>query len=159
MIGFMLLLRGGELQPHELRDITVSSAGGVEYVTIFIRKSKTDQEEMGVFRSLDITHQDWRPAAQMQNWLGEMEGHPKETNGCGADILGLVTRLIKWSAAGRRLSTHRFDIHSLRAVGPTCLYHDGVDFEYIRGFGGRGPALARFLYISAIRCFGIPPTF
>ena len=41
LVGFMGLLRGIELAALELRDVAASSPGGVEYVRIFIRNSKT----------------------------------------------------------------------------------------------------------------------
>lgn len=40
MVGFTSLLRRGEMEANELRDITLSRAGGAEYIRIFIRKQK-----------------------------------------------------------------------------------------------------------------------
>ena len=47
----------------------------------------------------------------------------------------MVTRLIKWSVAEHNLPSDSFSIHSLRSGGATCLYHAGVDLEFIRRFG------------------------
>ena len=47
----------------------------------------------------------------------------------------MVTRLIKWSVAEHNLPSDSFPIHSLRSGGATCLYHAGVDLEFIRRFG------------------------
>ena len=41
------------------------------------------------------------------------------------DILGLVTRLIKWSVAGHGLPSGRFPIRYWRAVWPACSYRSG----------------------------------
>ena len=55
MVGFMFLLRASELEALQVRDITFGEYDGTRYVRIFIRKSKTGQEEFGVFRSLNGT--------------------------------------------------------------------------------------------------------
>ena len=135
IICVTFLLRGGALTALELRGVTVSSSGGSGYLGISIWKSKTYQEEHGVFRRLNITHQCFFPVTRMQNWSGGMKCQPKEPKVFGADILGSVTRLTKWIVADRGLPSDRFAIHSLRAVGTTCLYRPGVDLEYIRRFG------------------------
>ena len=64
----------------------------------------------------------------------EQPGRSRRTSFRGG-ILGMVTRLIKWSASERNLPADSFSIHSLRSGGATCLYHSGVDLEYIRRFG------------------------
>ena len=101
---------------------------------IFIRKSKTDLESMGLFMILDVTNQDICPPARMQSRLERMDGEPNDTKVFGGDIIGLVTRLIKRIAAERGLPSDRVSIQSLRAGGAACLYHSGVDVEYIRRF-------------------------
>ena len=43
--------------------------------------------------------------------------------------------MVKWSVSDHGLPSGRFSTHSLRAGGATCLYHSGVDSEYIRRIG------------------------
>ena len=110
----------GELGSIELRDVTVSSSGGAGYVGICITKSETCQEEIGVFRRLNIEHQGLCPVARMGHWAKRMEGRPKETKVFGDDIIWLITRLIKWSLAGRGLPLC-FPIRSFRGGGATFI--------------------------------------
>ena len=55
LIGFMFLLRESGLVALSVKDVTFGAHEGARYVRIFIRKSKTDQEEFGSFRSLNET--------------------------------------------------------------------------------------------------------
>ena len=69
----------------------------------------------------------------------------------GGDILGSADRLIKWSEAEHGLSPDRFSIRSFRAGGASCLYHAGVDMEYImRILRRRSSNFAIYLHFDAI---------
>ena len=61
LVGFMFLLRASELEALEVKDVTFGEYDGTRYVRIFIRKSKTDQGEFGVFRSLNEKNKTLRP--------------------------------------------------------------------------------------------------
>ena len=63
---------GSEIAALGRRDVTVRSSGGVEYVGSFVRNSTTDQEEMGAFRSLDITDLPMCPVTRLKHWLIRM---------------------------------------------------------------------------------------
>ena len=152
LIGFTYILRGGELAVLELRDLAVLSFGGLESVGIPMRKSKTDQEELGAFTSLEITHQGLCPVTRMRNLLNRTECQHRGAKVSGDDIIGMVPRLIKRSADGRGLPPDRFPTQPFRNGGATCLYHSGVDLVYICGdVDGGTRALLRFIYISETR--------
>ena len=146
LIGVMFLLRASELAALEIRDVTFVGHEGVEYVRIFIRKSKHDQEELGAFRRLNATKQRLCPVAWMRYWVARIATQPRDTPSFGSGILQEVTHLIKWTAAGRNLPPNRFPIHSLRAVGDTCLHRAGADLEFIRRFG-RWKSIAFSIYL------------
>ena len=69
LVGFMFLLRASELDALRVKDITFGEHEGARYVGIFIRKSKTDQEEFGVFRSLNETNKTLRPYSRLKSWV------------------------------------------------------------------------------------------
>ena len=64
--GFMFLLRDSELDALELRDIAFGENENLEYVRISIMKSKNDQDEVGVVRSLNATNATICPVARMK---------------------------------------------------------------------------------------------
>ena len=78
-----------------------------------------------------------RPFSRLKSWLDQIKPGAREGQVFGGGILGMVTRLIKWSVAEHNLPSDSFPIHSLRPGGATCLYHSGVDLEYIRRIGRR----------------------
>ena len=55
LVGFMFLLRASEMADFSVTDMTFGEYAGKRYVRISIRKSITDQEEIGAFRSLNGT--------------------------------------------------------------------------------------------------------
>ena len=71
----------------------------------------------------------------MGNWPRTTDRMRKATKLLGGHILGLVTRLVKWSFSEHMVPSGRFPIHSLRVGGGTCMYRPGADLEYFRRFG------------------------
>ena len=131
----MFLLRASEIEALQVKDVTFGEYDGTRYVRIFIRKPKTDQEELGAFRSLNGANKTLRPYSRLKSWFGRISPEDREGQVFGGGILGMVTRLIKWSVAVRNLPSDSFSIRSLRSGGATCLYRAGVDLEFIRRFG------------------------
>ena len=127
----MFLLRDSELEALQVKDVTFGEHARIRYVRIFIRKSKTDQEEFGVVRSLKETKKLLCPYRRLKSRFEQTNLEGRESQGFGDGILGMVTRLVKWSVAEHNIPSGSFSIHSLRSGGATCLYHSGVDIEYI----------------------------
>ena len=80
----------------------------------------------------------WKTVASLSkngNWMGREQFINRDGRVFVYGILGLVTRLVKWAVSEHNLPSGNFSIHSLRSGGATCLYHSGVNLEYIRRFG------------------------
>ena len=135
LIGFMFLLRAIELAAITVKEVTFGERAGARYIRIFIRKSKTDQEEFGAFRSLGGTGNPLRPYRRMEMRMAREQFENRDDPVFRDGILGLVTRLIKSAVSEHNLPSDKFSIHSLRPGGATRLYHSGADIEYVRRFG------------------------
>ena len=101
VLCFSLILRGAEIRNLKWRDANISLKGGNTYLAICIQKSKTDQEDRGVFRSLFRNGTVLRP---FDNWeTYETEITPVKSDGqsviCPMDILDVVRATIKWIAS------------------------------------------------------------
>ena len=73
----MFLLRASELDDLELRDIAFGGKAHLGYVRIFIRKSKNDQDAVGVFRSLNANNATLCPVARAKNGYLNAHANPK----------------------------------------------------------------------------------
>ena len=109
----MFSLRAIELAALEIRGATFGGSAGLEYVRIFIRRSKTDQEWIDARRSLNASKGESRPSAMMKTWTARTTGKPRDNPVFGPDILIAATCLVNgqwWNAidhlAGFRLARY-----------------------------------------------------
>ena len=96
----MFLLCAGLLAALEMRVATFPKSGGNEGGRIFIRRSETDQEDIGCIRSLSGEGEYgplWGECGMVRNY--ETITSRKSCNRRRAR--SSVTRLVKWTASGR----------------------------------------------------------
>ena len=104
-----------------------------------LENRKLTKSEFGVFRSLNATGASLRPFDRLKRWA-QTRGASRTSLMFGEEVLHCVTRLVKMTVSQNRLTSRRFPIRLLRSGVATCLYHSGVDLEYIRRFGRWKPA-------------------
>ena len=134
--AFSFLLREQELANLMEKDISHGEADGERFATIFISKSKTDQDGRGVFRPLASGKGKICVAQGLARWLPRTNWNPDgDRLSFGQKILQSLQRLLQWLCAMRGLPVGMYPTHSFRVGGATALHCIGAPFDVIRRFG------------------------
>ena len=136
VLGFCFLLRGAEIANLRWCDVTILTEEGQKYLLLCIRRSKTDVEGKGTFRSLFGNKSVICPLSTWESFLGTQRV-PKNKKSYIFDS-GMINRIrsvIKWIASSMGLCPKFFAAHSLRSGGASTLFANGIALEEIKRFG------------------------
>ena len=153
IVGFYFALRICELEGLQYRDISFGGAEGIKCVTILIRGPQTDQQKVGVRRSLASATCDMCPVLTMAAWLDIIGWRP---NSGGApfrkNIADRVNRILKEIAAGNGIDASLLSPHSSSAGCAKTLYSAGVNPEDIQRWGRwKGSIYMRYIWRDNLR--------
>ena len=126
--GFHFSLRISELEGLEDRDISPDKVGGANRVTVLIRGSKTDQQQVGSRRTLVATDCDMCHVNTMAEWMGAKGWRPHSGESFFSKSNGdRINRTLKEIATGNGIDASTAPTHSLRDGGAATLYAAGID--------------------------------
>ena len=136
IVGFCFLMRGSEVANLRQKDVSFGQDGHGRYVTVFIASSKTDQSEVGVFRSLYASDSLLCPVRNLEKWMKEINSDDESAIPLfGPSAMEKLRGILKWAAHSNHLPVDRFSLHSMRIGGATCLFLQGIPLDDIRKYG------------------------
>ena len=136
ILGFFCLLRISEIEAHRWDDISVDMKNGESYLSIRIRKSKTDIFKDGILRPLIDIDSVLRPSKTFQEWKRmEFMSGGEQSIVFWPRLRERVSAITKTDAMANGVYGKRIDTHSLRSGGATALYSQGVPLGVIQRWG------------------------
>ena len=160
MVGFMFLLRARELSALAAKGIKFEEQEAEKYVRIFIRKSKTDQEVVGVFRSSNETGAEPCPYRWRNDWVAKAAGEDRDKALRGEGIPPPPGHAVdKMGSFRSRFTTGSLFNTSIKIGGeqPACTIH-GLTSSISDDLGGGNQASLPFIFSSAIKILKNLPT-
>ena len=144
LLGFSFLLRASELMQLCVKDLTLESDQIGDFVSVFIKGSKTDVKNQGVFRSLYRSNTRLCIVHSMELFLSVQKQNGLVLSDLlfPHNFLYSLRTTIKWLAACCGLNIERFSVHSMRSGGgqPPCPQTECQSTTFAVSADGRVPA-------------------
>ena len=134
-VAMFFCLRISELLALTLHDIKICDTAPDTTLSIVIRSSKTDQEHLGVTRTLRMNHTDCCPAKAMIEYLKCFNDTDTQQHLFPPRFRFRLTQSMKWAASAHNVPIDVINTHSLRAGGATALFNAGENWITIQRWG------------------------